>query len=363
MQETNKTNALKRLDIRVTLNGQGGVNYDTDDQKWFLRDRCGRKTSIHENVNYLKKVFYRNENRAEGDPECLYNLAISADCIRHEIFRGCSDADSVLFMFDGAAVEFITSPLGFMRGYMKAESKTNGFGKKTCLSVTKAIDKNAVIAEELCSKSGDRDMTSLHYKENVGETRYVFEACFDVEQAQFLCLDDINGRIAVAPSYVEGENLYEKAMAKRYGRVPYKAGVYSNKTDVLGNYYGEYGYLFDDEYVNSLIKTALKQIFSINVSRATGWARTCKVEIIPVYDVCAARHDDDWTELKAEHVDLLDFPIHHFYREASQSEWEKHAEATEAKRVAEQEKRKEKENKKTGRNRGSKTAEQENPEE
>lgn len=342
MQENTKP--LKRLDIRVTMQGQGGVNYDSKDQKWFLYEHCGRKTSVHDNVNYLKKVFYKNEKRDEGDPDCVYNLAISSECIRHEIFRGCSDADSVMFLFDEAAVEFITSPLGFMRGYMKTESASNGFGKKTCLNVTKAIDKNAVIVEEMCSKDGERDSTSIHFKENVGETKYMFEACFDVEQAQFLCLDDINGRMAVAPSYVEGENLFEKAMVKRYGRVPYKAGVFSNKTDIMGVHCGEYGYLFDDEYVNSLIKTALKQILSININRANGWARTTKVEIFPVYDVCKPATDEDWVEIKSEDLETLNFIINTFYKEASRSDWEERNEAVKAKRIAEAQKKKEKRN-------------------
>ena len=323
---------LKRLDIRVTMKGQGGVNYDSDDQKGFLREHCGRKTSIHDNVKYLKKAFYKIENPEENGPEFGYYSKISSNCLRHEIFKGCNDVDSVIWAFPNAAVRYITSPMGFSHGYMKTEGGSNGFGKKTCLYVSDAIDKNAVIAEELCTKDGERDSTSMHYKENVGKTSYKFEACFDVEQAQFLSADDFCGRIAIDPSYIEGENLYQKCMVELYGRVPYNMGVFTNKHQTLGKYYGEYGMMFDDEYVNSLIKANLHQIFGININRANAWARTEKVEIRPVYDPLTV-NEDDWMTITADDIDNLNFNIHHFYTESSQHDWEERANAIKAKRT------------------------------
>ena len=339
---------LKRIDIRVEMEGQGGINYDDDSQKWFLRDHCGRKTSIHDNVKYLKKAFYKKENCEEGEGEFGYYSKISANCLRREIFPGCSEVDSVIWQFPNAAVKFITSPEGFSHGYMNPVAGSNGFGKSTCLNVLAAIDKNAVIAEEVCTKTGERDSTSLHYKEDVGETNYCFEACFEVENAQFLCCDDFSGRIAIDPSYIEGENLYEKNMLERYGRVPYVAGVYSNKTQTLGKYYGEYGLLFDDEYVNSLIKTNLKHIFGINIERSGAWTRTKKVSIRPVYDPLNV-NDDDWMVINPNDIDSLNFNIHHFYKEASQHDWEERANAIKVKREEEakkKEKKREEEKKK-----------------
>lgn len=332
---------LKRLDIRVSMEGQGGVNYDAKEQKFFLNSHCGRKNISNDNVTYLKKAYYKLEEPDENGAEYGYFSKISSNCLRHEIFKGCCDVDSVIWMFPEVAVKYITSPMGFSHGYMNPVAGSNGFAKKTCLYVKDAIDKNAVIAEEVCTKTGDRDSTSLRYKENVGETNYRFEACFDVEQAQFLSADDFNGRIGIDPSYIEGENLYEKYMVEQYGRVPYKTGVYSNKCQTLGKYYGEYGLLFDDGYVNSLIKAILNQIMAINITRSGAWARTKKVEIRPVYDPLNVS-DDDWITVTADDINALNFDIHHFYKEASQHDWEERDKAIKIKREEEARKKEEK---------------------
>lgn len=332
--------SLKRIDIRVEMEGQGGINYDTKEQKFFLNKHCGRKNISNDNVTYLKKAYYKLETPTEDGAEYGYFSKISSNCIRHEIFKGCCDGDTVIWQFPKIAVTYITSPECFSRGYMKADGD-NSFRKKTCLYVTDAIDKNAIISEEQHSTSGDRDSNSLHYKENVGETHYCFDACFDVEQAQFLSVDDFNGRIGIDPSYIEGENLYEKEMVKIYHRVPYTRGVYSNKCQTLGNYYGEDGLLFDDEYVNSLIKDNIKRILGINITRAGGWTRTKKVEIRPVYDPLNVS-DDDWMVINPNDIDNLNFNIHHFYKEVSHHDWEERDKAIKIKREEEARKKEEK---------------------
>ena len=342
-------NSIKAVKFRVTLNGRGVVNFDSTDQKYFINSHCDNSQlaresggKITDNQTFAKKEFYRlydsheayldavkefaekngiDINEAKKNlPEFAENLKISYNCLRYAIFGGTHDVDPVIWKFPIAASNFIANPLGFSRGYMCPDKK-DSFKKKSSLNVTDAIDNKAVVYMELYTKSGNRNDTSLFYKETAGETNYVFNAYFDVAEAQFLSFDDVFARRAVSNSYIEGENYLEKAFVKNYGRVPYTVGVFSKNNEIFGKSYGEYGAKMDDEFINGLIHKLTEQMLSININRNGGVAYTTKVEYKPIYSAEDMISEDGWKTLdKADNMEK--FEIYQFYEESRHQDWE-----------------------------------------
>lgn len=362
-----KEKKIQAVKFRVKLSGHGVVNFDGDDQKLFNWKHCGSDYSKNENQKYCKKEYYKlyetdkeyeeavKEYAELNDmtideakkrvPEYGYHLKISNNSLRHEIFNGTSDADSLIWQFPGAATSFIANPLSYMRGYMCA-SKEKNFNKKSCVNVTDAVDKNAVITTETYTKSGDRDCTSFFTRETAGETNYTAEVYFDVEEAQFLACDDYFGRRAIASEYVEGENLLAKAFERNYGRIPFKEGIYTNHPNIFNGSYGQYGLLMDDDFINTLIKTLAKQLLSINIIRITGNAHTTEVEYKPIYSAEDNMSDEGWIKLNSPE-EIPDFEIKQYYETACHNDWDGRQKAIAEKKKAEAEK---KANKKSAKN-------------
>ena len=362
-----KSNGIQAVKFRVTLNGHGVVNYDSKDQKFFINAHCAGNAT-NDNQTFAKKEFYSlyenhdaylsavkkyaEENELAIDeakkkvPEFGSRLKISYNCLRREIFGGTSDVDSVIWNFPTAASNYIANPLAYSRGYMCPDKKES-FKKKGCFNVTDAVDENAVLYMEMFTKSGDRNDTSLFYKETAGDTKYVFSAYFDVKEAQFLSFDDYFARKAVSSTYIEGPNYLENAFKKVYGRVPYTVGVYSKNNDIFGNSYGEYGAKMDDEFVNGLIKTLAGRLLSINIIRNGGEAYTVKVEYKPVYTANDIMESDEgWIELKSSD-EIPYFDVQQFYEESSHQEWEERKAAAEAAKATSAAKKTEKKTRKT----------------
>ena len=335
---------LKSIRFRVTLTGEGVVNYDHAEQRFFLDKHCGGASVKNENQSFAKKQFFSLydsveeyesavkkyaeangksfEEAKKNVPEYGYNLKISSNCIRKNIFGGTSDSDAVLWEFPAAAANYIADPLGYIRGYTCARNDRTTFKKKTCLNVTDAVDSHAVLYSEVFTKSGDRDDTSFFTKETAGKTNYVFEAFFDVSEAQFASLDDYFARRAIPADYYEGKNYIEKAFEKKYGRIPYTTGVFSKNNDIFGQSYGEYGLKMDDRFINDIIKVAASRLLSIRIDRTGGYAETAIVEYKPIYsseDVIDS--ENGWLSVKNAE-DLPTFDIYQFYEESSHQEWE-----------------------------------------
>ena len=337
---------IKSIRFRVALNGRGVVNFDQNDQKYFLNKYCGGKDTKVENQTFAKKEFVINPNYeeevrkyAEANnvtledagkrvPQYKYRLKISAPCLRNRVFGGTSDTDAVIWDFPQAASNYIANPLGYTRGYM-CPRKEESFRKKTCLNITDAVDKDAVLYDEIFTKSGDRDDTSFFLKETTGETHYTFEAFFDVAEAQFASVDDYFARRAIPSDYFEGKNYIEQAFLKNYGRIPYTVGVFSKNNAIYGQSYGEYGLKMDDQFINTLIKSVADRLLYIHIDRNGGYVDTAKVEYKPIYSSKDVTSEDGWKEVKNAE-ELPEFGIFQFYEESNHQEWEERKAAKEA---------------------------------
>ncbi len=323
-------NKLKGFKFHLKLKGQGGVNYNGVENV-YDSELKGTKP-----INRLKKIKQKVMDEY-GNVSYDEHAKISSGCIRYALFKGTNKCDSSTWGFITNACNFISSPMGFMRGYMCADGSApsgNGFGKASCLTPYDAIETKSEIIVDQDTKSGYRDCNSLFTEEQLGETEYYVNGFFSVKEAQFLSLDLYSGRLGADKEYFEGSDekniedggipcgsSLEKAFLKRYGRVPYKVGFFKPKDaqDVFGEGYGaEYGLLFDDEYVNTLINKALNGLLELNIHRRRGEVEAYELKIELIYEGGTKGKEIVVTK---DNVNDLTFEIEQFYVEDSFEGW------------------------------------------
>ena len=326
-------NKLKGIKFYLKLEGQGGVNYNGVENVYDNEIKGTKPINRLKKSITIEKVMDEYGNVSDKEIE---HAKISSGCLRYHLFEGIK-CDSSLWGFIPNSCDFISSPMGFMRGYMCAGGSApsgNGFGKASCLTPYDAIETKSGITEEQNTKSGYRDCNSLFTKETIGETEYHSCGFFNIKEAQFLSLDLYSGRLGADKEYFEGSDkksiedggtpcgsALENKFISHYGRVPYKVGFFKTKVDVVATGKGwgsEYGLLFDDEYVNTLINKALNALLDLRIIRCGGYAETTELKIELIYEGGSKGKEIVVTK---DNVNDLNFEIEQFYVEDSFEGW------------------------------------------
>ena len=124
----------KEILFKIKMNGRGIVNYDSQDQKFFLMKRCEYPVSLkNDNLKLGKKSFhqYADEN---GEVKCTFNAKISSNCLRHSIF----EKDAWIFnpkvtIDENILSYFISSFVGITRGYALLTKEKNSLVRASAL--------------------------------------------------------------------------------------------------------------------------------------------------------------------------------------------------------------------------------------
>lgn len=318
---------IKSIAFRMQLKGYGVVNFDGIEQKDVLKYQCGtyikdnhkgKKTS---NYKFAKKEFFELPKEEQTEYKKFgYRLKISNDCLRHALLHVPYNPSIV--NCDPILAHHTFSQTRLIRGWswMYPEGIKPTITKSSALSISQASS-DAVPFLEIQTQDIPKDKsddenedksTSLYYRENVGNVNYTVDGFIDVERLQFISADIFFGRMAIHPYWMEGDNsLMDKTFMNLYGRIPYKKGWWQSTTASLSPYVGEYGVKFDNEFVVSLLKDLLKRLLYLNITRATAYTKTTKLEInLNPLD------GDEWIELTEEMIDELSLDdLFEFYTE------------------------------------------------
>lgn len=282
---------VKKKNIRsitgmVTFNGQGSINNDSNDQKHILRDLelLKGKNTVYENSTFHKKEFYNN-----GDGYS-FRYKVSHDCIRHAMFiEEMPYYNAGIMLLPQVLYNSIATPEMIARGYMYA-NKEKTIKKTSVFTITDALstDELKSVSMEVCSRSGDRGektqttttddegnsvtekngATSFFYRENVGKHTYVANFGINVDELQFISIDDLYGRCGADMSKSENRAIYLSALKRNFGiSDDIEIKPYYLKTSIMGEECAEEGILLTPEMVNKVIHTILEKIIKVKVSR------------------------------------------------------------------------------------------------
>lgn len=314
---------VKNVLLKIDINGTGIVNYDDNDQsKMYWDTSLQRMATKHKNVNYAKKNFY-------GDKDNLsYKIKISNNCLLHEIFGSHSVSQNPsITLNENLLNSYIGSPSLALRGYLFADKKMT-LKRKSAVCLTDAEQTcNAISYLETFSKSGkkneDVDVTDNTFfkRETIGDISYSSMGYIDLMQLQFMSASLMFDRLALNPDQYE---LYKKFMSLRMPNFNSDLGYYiiNNSVDLTP----EYGFLFSNENMLSMVRQFLTNVLSMNIKRKSGIASTSSLKYKLVYDTLTDTFEDEngWIEIKTnDDINNVNFEIENFYQSCDSKDAEK----------------------------------------
>lgn len=299
---------IKTIVFKMVLEGRGIVNYDGNDNnmKEFLNQRCGYGLDEkNNNFKFAKKTFIKKDNYDEldGKNDLEYKVKISSNLLRHDMFYGDSEMKTPkINLIPSMVCHYATSVEGLLRGFcilLENESTI----KSSALSISEAIQTNNSMPhmdffsnDVPKEKKIDRDekSTSIFMTETIGNIEYETKGLIDLQRLQYISSDPYLGRMAIKPSWLEGNNpLFHNSMFKHYGHVfninkedfnygdndLYSLGYWSSSSETIGEYFGEQGILLKEKFVKYLVKQMIKRMLEYKTIRANAYCMTKKLSI------------------------------------------------------------------------------------
>ena len=313
---------VKNILFRTTLKGNGIVNYDSTNQRevysgtnLFHKMKAG-EANRNNNISYAKKKFYKNDDKLD------YKLSISSNCLRHDLF-----IDDVQFQNpsilnnDVMLYSYIASPTSIVRGYVFASTKET-LKRKGALTITDAEQTcGAVSTIEVFSRSGEKEKSTgsdtdvtdstFYFKETIGDITYKAVGNIDLMQLQFVSCSQIFDRYGFNPDMFF---LYKQLMKSKMPTFDSELGYYQINNSIIQ--LPEYGFVFKNEEVVSLVKNLFERLLKLNIKRKGGYAMTEKVEYKLVYDVIedTFNNEDGWVEIKnMDDINKISFEPETYY--------------------------------------------------
>lgn len=287
-QKKNKTEMkkikIKALGFEVEFNGNGCVNWDSNDQKVYLQAMglipSKNKDDIKDNVKFAKKSFVKTDNGIE------FVYKVSNDAIRHSMWQ-----DKMPFSNQNHAqipyvyYSMLGRPCMLERGYMFAKDSTSeSFKKKSCVCLSDAVEisscPNSKVSLEVHSRAGSKDNISLFYEENVGNLNYKSVGCIDLTELQFISMDDKYDRRAVSDDNVANFDIYTKALTLNLPFFNEKPSYYYMENSYLEDEWAEKGILLSHDSVDWMVKDILARILKVNIWRSGAYFKTTSVKIL-----------------------------------------------------------------------------------
>lgn len=290
----------KTILFKLTLQGHGVVNFDSNDQKWYHNQQDGVSLVRHDNVSFAKGRYYRKPHT----DKLLKKIVISAECLRHNMYINEMPNYSTNIMHHRPSLlNFLASKAAVERGYMFA-TKAATLKRKSPVNITEAeqfgLAKSSI---ETNSNSGvktsktDEDAagdTSFYAREMVGDITYEALGSIDIDELQYISLSPNYDRLAVDPD-MAAEYL-DTLSADLGSRVPEPA--YYRKSKSLTTV-PEYGILLTDDQTKGLVSDILTRLMSINIAKSqTGHAYTRRLDIKIVENpLVDTFHSRNWTRI------------------------------------------------------------------
>ena len=309
---------VKSILFKIKLDGDGVVNYDSNDQKTmysnsnlFHKMKSGDKNQFN-NQLYAKKNYYLIDN------ELAYKLKISSNCLRQNIFREDVPIQASQIVNDPITLmSALASPGMLLRGYMLADA-VNPYKRKGVLSITDAEQTcDAVSSIETFSKSGMKNQdgatsdNTFFKKETVGKIQYAAHGSIDLERLQFVSSDNVFDRLAFNPDMFK---LYSQLLKGHLSTFESELGYYQMINSVVR--IPEIGYIMSDDNMVILVKSLFERLMKIGINKAGGSAQIVELEYKLVFDAIddTIYSEDGWIKLsKRADLDNITFKPEQFY--------------------------------------------------
>lgn len=316
------TKKVKNILFKLDIQGNGVVNYDSNDQKYLWNkntEKAGVEFVKYDNVSFAKKRWYKNGDAVEK------KIIISSNCLRHYIFKNELEVYSPETAIDDhLLISMIASPALISRGYMSLTKGETSVKRSTSLNITDAEQTNGAISTlDTFSRSGAKTQdesksdNTFFKKETVGNIEYTTKGNIDLMNLQFISCDEVFDRMAFDPDFFEE---YSQILRGYLPDFSSSLKYYKSNTSVID--IPEYGILLSPQNIQFLVKDLLKRMLRFSIRKASAYAETTSLKIKLVYDVVEDKinNNEGWTEVTEDVINNLEFDPEIFYTERDENE-------------------------------------------
>lgn len=311
------------IHFRVSLQGEGIVNYDSNDQKNIFNkyDIPDMKTYL-DNHMFAKKVF-----NLDANGNLKWKIKISSDCLRKNLFPNIIAQTPNIVHSPEILIPYLASPEIILKGVMFAD-KNEPVNKKSTFKIEPAIQSNDAISYmEQFSRSGEkisRDEnnstkdSSLFSKETIGYIEYKTMGTIKLEDLQFVSMSPVLDRRFFNPDYFEKFKKFLNLRLKNFN----SELKYYKKKNVIHDI-PELGFKFSNENMNDLIKFLFTRIYDLKIWTKDAHAEVVKLEYKIVYDSIEDKifDEDGWIEISCiDDINNMNFDIEQYYEEVEDGE-------------------------------------------
>ena len=276
-----KINGIKSVDFKLSAEGHGIVNFNGSASIY------SRAAGKYVNNHMLPKMRGIDMMRVKNFEDINDNAVVyvSSNCIRNAIFKSYSyNLKSVTL--DNVS-DVLSSIVGLVHGYVIAEGSTSLKRKSPLLIEDLVAASETKINYEQFSQSGERNETSIYSKHTVGEVKYTSYGSINIEDLQFMALEDSLGRSCYREILTEEQGVELAEKITQYLKTLDFEDKYAPKAVFSNNYVrvnaickeGEAGILLNDDAIELIVKEILALIEDIFINKSDADLKVTEVKV------------------------------------------------------------------------------------
>lgn len=284
-----KITGIKSVDFKITAVGHGVVNWNGPTS---LRGNNGNEVENHTMpklrgyTNISGRVKEENGYKYKKDATDIdlekNPLYVSQNCARHHLFK--EQAYDLHFANAKNVRELLASPLGLIRGYVIPASQ---YKRKSPLYLEDLVDTLGNGNFEQLGKSGSKDKTknekgddvasnTFFSKTTFGDTEYVGYGSINIEELQFIPMDNKFDRGAMVIDEGDGEAVAKEVESFIKALDPSAenaSAIFSANYVRRGSIFkiGEMGILLNDDAIRVLVDYTLTLIDELKINQGKGY--------------------------------------------------------------------------------------------
>lgn len=282
----NKIKGIKSVDVTVSASGHGVVNWNGS------TELKGHDNTTYNNHTLPKLRGYTplsgvvsdkgyNFRKEPIDIDFKLNpLYISQNCIRHHLFR-----DHAFDLAYASTQEhfhrIIASQTGLIRGFV---IPNKSYKRTSPLLVEDFIEQTGNGNFEQFGKAGFKNNNSIFSKTTFGDTEYIGRFSINIEDLQFISLDQKFDRPAlIVAEYGEGQQVADEIVAylKTIDDTKNPTATYHpnyvRKGTIL--HQGEVGILLNQDAISILVEYTIESIKNLFIKQGKGYMMVDELKI------------------------------------------------------------------------------------
>lgn len=279
-----KITGIKSVDFKITALGHGVVNWNgpttLSSEGRTVDNHTLPKLRGYSNLTGKVKDEngYKYKKEASDIDFKVTPLYISQNCIRHHLFR--SQAFDLHYAAEKNLEKVLASITGLIRGYVVPASQCK---RTSPLLMEDFVDQLGNGNFEQFGQAGERDSSSFFSKTTFGDTRYTSYGSINIEQLQFISLDNKFDRAAMIIKDNQGE-----AVAKSVESFIQSLNPELNPKAEFHPHYvrkgtifeiGEAGILLNQDAIQALVEIALEMVRNLSIRQAKSYMYVDEVTV------------------------------------------------------------------------------------